>query len=83
MAGRSANGGIVRRLKKHALQKPGLWTHFSVFEVWDNVREEEIRELEGILRRIYGSDIQANTLTKQKSFKKLTAVRNDDPGLWK
>jgi len=83
MAGRSTNGGIVRRLKKHAIQKPRLWTHFSVFEVWDNVREEEIRELQGILRHIYRSDIRTNSLAKQKSFKKLTAVRNDDLGLWK
>ena len=83
MAGRSANGGIVRRLRRHTKQKPGLWTHFSVFEVWDNIREEEIRELEGILRHIYRSDIRANSLAKQKSFKRLTAVRNDDLELWK
>jgi len=83
MAGRSTNGGIVRRLKKHAKQKPRLWTHFSIFEVWDNIREEEIRELEGILRHIYRWDTRAHNINQQRSFKRLTAVRNDNLELWK
>ncbi len=62
-------------MKKHLVHKDGLWSHFSVFEVWDNIREEEIRELEGILRHIYRKDARANRLAVQKSFKKLTRVR--------
>lgn len=49
---------IVRaRLRSHAQRKSkrDLWTCFSVVEVFDNVRREEIQELEGLLRRIYRS----------------------------
>ena len=62
------------RLKRHRRVKKHLWTHCSVFEVWDNLREEEIRELEGILRHIYRYDDRANSLNKMKSFKLLGKV---------
>ena len=39
--------GIRRRLRAHSRQKIGQWTHFSVYEVWDNIRHDEIVELEG------------------------------------
>jgi len=77
MDGGEGKGGVRSRLKTHKKRKGGLWTHFSVFEVWDNKREEEIRGLEGILRHIYRVDTRANHLAKQRSFKKLTKVRND------
>ena len=38
--------GIKSRLLKHLKNKGELWSHFSVFQVWDNIREEEVRELE-------------------------------------
>ena len=74
MAGGEKKAGIKGRLLSHDKHKKG-WTHFSVFEVWDNIREEEVRELEGMLRHIYRKDKQANNLAKQKSFNKLTRVR--------
>lgn len=82
MASRLTNGGIARRLRRHKQQKGDLWTHFSIFEVWDNIREEEIRELEGILRHIYRADTRANRLAKQRSFKKLTRIRDDNLDNW-
>jgi hypothetical protein len=42
-----ARQGVRARLTVHARKKRDLWTHFSVFEVFDNVRGEEIAELEG------------------------------------
>ena len=74
MAGGEKKAGIGGRLRSHNRKKKG-WTHFSVFEVWDNIREEEVRELEGILRHIYRKDTSANSLAKQKSFIKLIHVR--------
>src|ERR1041384_1796542 len=53
--GMAAKGGMRARLKLHRRKKKGLWTHFSLFEVWDNIRDEEIRELEGLFRHIYRS----------------------------
>jgi hypothetical protein len=76
MAGGEKQAGVGGRLRSHNKRKEG-WTHFSVFEVWDNIREEEVRELEGILRHIFRNDSHANKLGIQRSFKKLTRVRKD------
>ena len=43
---RALQVGCVRM--RAANRRRGLWTHFSVFEVWDNVWEQEVAELEGI-----------------------------------
>jgi hypothetical protein len=72
-----ARSGAAGRLRAHARSaaKRDLWTHFSVFEVFDNVRGEEIEELEGLLRHIYRMDSRANRLNMQRGFKKLQRVR--------
>ncbi len=67
-------GHIRGRLKNHRKKKVGLWSHFSIFEVWDNIRDEEIRELEGLFREIYKEDSSANKLNKQKGFRKLKRI---------
>jgi len=77
MAGGEKKAGIGGRLRAHKKKKGDLWTHFSIFEVWDNIREEEVRELEGILRHIFRKDSHANKLGVQKSFKKLTKIRRE------
>lgn len=75
---------IKGRIKGHAKsrRKRKLWTHFSIFEVWDNIRNEEIIELEGILRHIYRKDSQANRINKHRSFKKLKHIRNNKLESW-
>ena len=73
---------IRGRLRVHELRKGSLWTHFSIYEVWDNIREEEIRELEGIFRHIYRLDTRANSLNKQRSFKKLNRIRDNNLKNW-
>ena len=66
-----ARTSVRSRLRSHRRKKKGLWTHASVFEVWDNVREDEVVELEGLLRQIYAHDVRANRLNRQRGFKKL------------
>ncbi len=66
--------GIQGRLRRHRKTKDDLWSHFSIFEVWDNIRDDEIAELEGLFRQIYRCDQKANRLNQQKSFKKLKTV---------
>ena len=39
---------VSARLRQHRRTKYGHCTHFSVFEVWENIRDDEVRELEGI-----------------------------------
>ena len=67
-----ARTGMYARLVSHTKSKTREWTHFSVFEVWDNVRDEEIVELEGLFRHLYRRDSKANSLNKQKKFLPLT-----------
>lgn len=75
--GMAAEGSIRARLKLHRRKKGENWTHFSVFEVWDNVRDDEIRELEGLLRHIYKRDTRANPLNVARGFKALRAIHDD------
>ena len=74
MAGGEVKSGIGGRLRSHKRKKGKAWTHFSAFEVWDNIREDEVRELEGIFRHIYRKDSRAGKLNKQKAFNKLRHV---------
>jgi hypothetical protein len=72
---------MKRRLRSHSRKKAG-WTHFSIFEVWENISKNEIEELEGLFRHIYRSDTRANRLNVQRGYKKLKKIRNDDLETW-
>jgi hypothetical protein len=80
--GMSPRSGIRGRLKSHAKSRK-TWSHFSLFEAWDNIDEAQIAELEGLFREIYRKDKRANALNKQKKYKKLQKVRVDDLTKWK
>ncbi len=71
---RGAKTGIKRRLRSHKNHKHGLWTHYSVFEVWDNIVEAEVEELEGLFRHLFKKDRKANSLNKQRGYKKLNNI---------
>ena len=75
-------GGVRGRLRSHKKRKSGLWSHYSVFEVWDNIRDDEVVELEGLFRHIYHLDSKANSLNIQRKFKKLVQVRNNEIESW-
>lgn len=77
-----ATNSMRKRLNAHRRRKADLWTHFSVFEVWDNIRDEEIVELEGLFRHFYKKDPEANRLNKQRGFKKIRTVRNNKLSSW-
>ena len=83
MAG-GEKAGIKGRLNAHAKSKTKskLWTHFSIFEVWDNITRDEVKELEGLFRQIYRKDSRANKLNRQKQFNKLKKVRKKDLSIW-
>jgi len=77
--------GMRRRLRSHASSKRRgrLWTHFSAFEVWDNITEAEVAELEGLFRHIYRKDIRANRINKHRAYNKLYRVRVNDLRKWR
>jgi hypothetical protein len=70
--GMSASG-IKGRLRVHRAdpRKRAHWDSCSVFSVWPNVRVDEIRELEGILRHIYRYDAESQAMNKQVAYIKL------------
>jgi len=75
--------GFRSRLTSHAKskRKGKSWTHFSIFEVWGNVTNQEIRELEGIARHIYRRDPKA-TLNIQRGYERLRDVRDNKIAGW-
>ena len=72
--GRSGGGGIRARLKSHHQRKPD-WTHFSVFEVHDNISREEIRELESLLLGIFRDDSRIQLDNQQVGSRRLSSVK--------
>jgi len=82
MASAGRKGGIRGRLVSHYKKRGSLWTHFSIFEVWDNIRDEEVTELEGLFRHIYKRDAQTNRLNVQRGFKKLRRIRQNNLSAW-
>ncbi|WP_066016233.1 GIY-YIG nuclease family protein [Endozoicomonas atrinae] len=75
--GMSSEGKIRKRLFSHKRKKDSEWTHFSYFEVWDNISDREIKELEGLFRQIYRFDERANRLNIQQTFRPLSKVRRE------
>jgi hypothetical protein len=81
---RGEKTGMHSRLKRHAesKRKGSHWTHFSLFEVHDNVNVNEVEELEGLFRHIYRKDSRASFLNIQRGFKKLRKVRENNLKNW-
>ena len=78
----AAKGSIRGRLRRHKASRTKIWSHFSIFEVWDNIAEADVCELEGLFREIYRKDKRANRFNKQKKFRKLQNVREDNLENW-
>ena len=77
MSGKGANGKIRKRLFSHKRKRVGDWTHFSYYEVWDNITDTEIQDLEGLFRQLYRYDDRSNALNIQQSHKPLVKVRRE------
>jgi hypothetical protein len=79
---RGENSGVRGRLESHRRNKPKLWTHFSVYEVWDNIAKQQVEELEGLFRHIYRYDNEANKLNQQKSYSPLKKIHRRSQKDW-
>ena len=80
MGRRNIKQMIKARIKSK--KKSDMWTHFSIFEVWDNITDTEIEELEGLFRHLYKRDSRANKLNKQKRYHKMFKIRNNNLKEW-
>ena len=71
--------GIHGRLDSHAhsKRKKENWSHFSIFEMHDNITRETIQELEGLFRHIYRKDSQSLKLGIHKKFKGFRKIHKD------
>ena len=69
--GMARQGGIRPRLRSHSKRKKAKWTHFSIFEVWPNISDGEIAELEGLFRHLFRYDAIASGLNKQRGYRAL------------
>jgi len=80
----AGNRGIRSRLARHSRSKKkrSNWTHFSIFAVWENIRNDEIGELEALFREIYRKDGVANSLNKQRGSKLLRSIRQQNLKKW-
>jgi len=78
--GRGGRRGIKGRLRTHHRRKKG-WTHYSFFEVHDNVFTEEIRELESILLGIFRHDPRIKLLNMVTGSRKLYKLQR--PSAWR
>jgi hypothetical protein len=81
--GMATKGGMKGRLQAHkrSKRKTGGWTHFSVFQVWDNITNQEIAELEGFSRHIYRRD-SASTFNIQRGHRPLSSIENKNISGW-
>ena len=71
LGNKTALGG---RIKSHAKRKKG-WTHFSFFEVHDNISGDEIRELESLLLAIFCDDRRIELSNVQTGSRKFSKTR--------
>jgi len=72
--GMASSGSIRVRVNSHRKKKANLFTHCSIFQVWPNVTEAEVEELEGLFRHFYRFDSRASALNRQRSYKKLKQI---------
>lgn len=71
---RGEKSGAKGRLIQHCAKKSDLWSHCSVYEVWDNIPPKQVEELEGVFRHLYRRDAVANKLNRQKAYAPLTKL---------
>jgi DNA-binding GntR family transcriptional regulator len=69
MSGRSTIRGIHARIWRHNKSKNLDWTHFTLFEVHDNITNTEIKELERLILCIYRKDSRANKHNIQRHYR--------------
>ena len=83
MAGGNRSGTHSRlNAHKRSHKKSPEWTHFSLFEVWDNINEPEIREIEGIIRHIFRKDSGVLPLNVANKFTRLSKVCDNRIEKW-
>jgi hypothetical protein len=79
---KSGKSGIGGRIKSHHKTKKTGWTHYSFFEVHDNVSREEILELEGLFLRVFRHDPRVKLDNVQLGSATLWSLSKDSAPAW-
>ena len=79
---KKAKSGVEARIKSHDKTKEG-WTHYSFFEVHDNVSRGEILELEGLFLRVFRHDPRVNLDNKQPGSVIFWKLSKDSARAWR
>jgi hypothetical protein len=58
------------------------FTHFSVYEVWDNIPENLVLELEGLFLQVYAKDAHANILNRTRNYAPLALLKRRSKEQW-
>jgi bisphosphoglycerate-independent phosphoglycerate mutase (AlkP superfamily) len=68
---------VKGRIDEHTRSKSkvGQWDHFSVYEVHDNISDEEIRELEALILFMYRRDPRTNKLNALRGSGAFRSIR--------
>jgi hypothetical protein len=80
---KNAKSGVGARIKHHDKTKKDGWTHYSFFEVHDNVSGEEILELEGLFLRIFRHDPRVRLDNVQLGSKILWGLSEESAPAWR
>ncbi len=73
--------GCRGRILKHRREGKDF-SHFSVYEVADTLREEAIREIEGLFLQVFQSDERSLGLNTQRDYKPLKQLHRGAPERW-
>ena len=65
-------------MHKRSQTRSSKWSHFSFYEVHDNISEREISELEALILHIFHKDHQALPLNTARCNSGLLRVRNNN-----
>ena len=79
---KKAKSGVEARIKSHDKTKEG-WTHYSFFEVHDNVSHKEILELEGLFLRVFRHDPRVKLDNKQPGSVIFWKLSKDSSSAWR
>jgi hypothetical protein len=73
--------GVGGRLERHKKEKLQKWTHFSVYEVWDNITKTQVEELEGLFLHVYAKDFSPISMNVHKTSALISGIHRS-PGKW-
>jgi hypothetical protein len=79
---KKAKSGVEKRIRSHNKTKEG-WTHYSFFEVHDNVSRREILELEGLFLRVFRDDPRVKLDNKQPGSVIFKSLSKDSARAWR